>query len=108
MWSARTHRTPLESDYQMVMQDTVTCRPIRRLCPTATVCTHSGRAQEKTRKCTPPFSTRVKETPTMAKLKSLDDLLVHELQDIYHAEGQILKALPKMIKAANHPELQAA
>jgi len=39
----------------------------------------------------------------MAKLKSLDDLLVHELQDIYHAEGQILKALPKMIKAANHP-----
>jgi ferritin-like metal-binding protein YciE len=44
----------------------------------------------------------------MAKLKSLDDLLVHELQDIYNAEGQILKALPKMIKAANHPELRAA
>ena len=45
----------------------------------------------------------------MAKqLKSLDDLLVHELQDIYHAEGQITKALPKMIKAANHPELRAA
>jgi ferritin-like metal-binding protein YciE len=45
---------------------------------------------------------------TMAKLKSLDDLLVHELQDIYNAEGQILKALPKMIKAASHPELQGA
>jgi ferritin-like metal-binding protein YciE len=45
---------------------------------------------------------------TMAKLNSLDDLLVHELQDIYHAEGQILKALPKMIKAASHPELQSA
>jgi ferritin-like metal-binding protein YciE len=44
----------------------------------------------------------------MAKLKSLDDLLVHELQDIYHAEGQILKALPRMIKAASHPELQTA
>ncbi len=42
------------------------------------------------------------------KLKSLDDLLVHELQDIYHAEGQIVKALPRMVKAANHPELQAA
>jgi len=27
------------------------------------------------------------------------NLLVHELQDIYNAEGQILKALPKMIKA---------
>jgi ferritin-like metal-binding protein YciE len=44
----------------------------------------------------------------MAKLKSLDDLLIHELQDIYHAEGQITKALPKMIKAASNPELQAA
>jgi ferritin-like metal-binding protein YciE len=44
----------------------------------------------------------------MPKLSSLDDLLVHELQDIYHAEGQILKALPKMIKAASHPELQSA
>jgi ferritin-like metal-binding protein YciE len=42
------------------------------------------------------------------KLKSLDDLLVHELQDIYDAEKQITKALPKMIKAASHPELQAA
>jgi ferritin-like metal-binding protein YciE len=30
------------------------------------------------------------------------------LQDILHAEGQILKALPKMIKAASHPDLQAA
>jgi ferritin-like metal-binding protein YciE len=48
------------------------------------------------------------EETTMAKLNSLDDLLVHELQDIYHAEGQILKALPKMIKAASHPELQTA
>ncbi len=44
----------------------------------------------------------------MATLKSLDDLLIHEMQDIYHAEGQIVKALPRMIKAASHPELQAA
>ena len=44
----------------------------------------------------------------MAKLSSLDDLLVHELQDIYHAEGQILKALPKMAKAATNPDLKAA
>ena len=44
----------------------------------------------------------------MAKLKSLDDLLVHELQDIYHAEGQITKALPKMAKAAKHEELKEA
>jgi ferritin-like metal-binding protein YciE len=44
----------------------------------------------------------------MAKLASLEDLLIHELQDIYHAEGQILKALPRMTKAASHPELKAA
>src|SRR5436190_13202720 len=44
----------------------------------------------------------------MPKLASLDDLLVHELQDIYNAEGQILKALPKMIKAATHPDLKRA
>jgi ferritin-like metal-binding protein YciE len=44
----------------------------------------------------------------MAKLNSLDDLLVHELQDIYNAEAQILKALPKMIKAVSHPDLQRA
>lgn len=42
----------------------------------------------------------------MPKLASLDDLLVHELQDIYHAEGQILKALPRMIQAAHHPDLR--
>ena len=44
----------------------------------------------------------------MAKLSSLDDLLVHELQDIYHAEGQILKALPRMTKAATNQDLKAA
>lgn len=44
----------------------------------------------------------------MAKLSSLDDLLVHELQDIYNAENQILKALPKMAKAASAPELRQA
>jgi len=44
----------------------------------------------------------------MARLASLDDLLVHELQDIYHAEGQILKALPKMTKAASNTDLKDA
>ena len=44
----------------------------------------------------------------MPKLSSLDDLLVHELQDIYNAESQILKALPKMTKAATYPELKEA
>jgi ferritin-like metal-binding protein YciE len=44
----------------------------------------------------------------MPKLSSLDDLLVHELQDIYNAESQILKALPKLTKAATYPGLKEA
>jgi ferritin-like metal-binding protein YciE len=44
----------------------------------------------------------------MAKLSSLDDLLIHELQDVYNAEAQILKALPKMTKVASSPDLKAA
>ncbi|HEU4697916.1 MAG TPA: ferritin-like domain-containing protein [Gemmatimonadales bacterium] len=44
----------------------------------------------------------------MAKLSSLDDLLVHEMKDVYDAEHQILKALPKMIDATSTPELQNA
>jgi ferritin-like metal-binding protein YciE len=48
-----------------------------------------------------------KERP-MPRLASMDDLLVHEMQDIYHAENQILKALPKLAKAATHPDLKRA
>jgi ferritin-like metal-binding protein YciE len=39
-------------------------------------------------------------------IKTLDDLFVHTLQDIYYAEHQITKALPKMIAKATHPELK--
>ena len=35
------------------------------------------------------------------KLASLQDLFVEQLQDLYNAENQILKALPKMAKAAS-------
>ena len=31
----------------------------------------------------------------------IQDVLVEELQDLLHAEGQLVKALPKMAKAAN-------
>ena len=40
-------------------------------------------------------------------IKTLDDLFVHTLQDIYYAEQQITKALPKMIKAATSEPLKA-
>ncbi len=44
----------------------------------------------------------------MDKLNTLDDLFVHELRDLYSAEQQILQALPKMAKAAEHQELRRA
>lgn len=40
------------------------------------------------------------------KLNSLEDLLHHELKDLYSAENQLVKALPKMAKAATNSELQ--
>lgn len=39
--------------------------------------------------------------------KNLDDLFLDTLKDIYFAEKQILRALPKMAKAASDPELKA-
>jgi ferritin-like metal-binding protein YciE len=38
----------------------------------------------------------------------LEELLVDELKDLYNAENQIVKALPKMAKAATSPELKRA
>lgn len=38
----------------------------------------------------------------------LQELLIEELRDIYHAEGQLLKALPKMAKAAKSERLREA
>jgi ferritin-like metal-binding protein YciE len=40
-------------------------------------------------------------------IETLDDLFVHMLQDIYYAENQITKALPKMVEKATDPELKA-
>ena len=41
-------------------------------------------------------------------IKTLDDLFVHTLQDIYYAEQQITKALPKMIEKVNDSQLKQA
>lgn len=43
----------------------------------------------------------------MATTKTLDDLFLDTLKDIYFAEKQILKALPKMARAANSEEVKA-
>jgi ferritin-like metal-binding protein YciE len=42
------------------------------------------------------------------KLETLHDLYVDELKDLYSAEHQLLKALPKMAKAASAPQLAKA
>jgi ferritin-like metal-binding protein YciE len=39
-------------------------------------------------------------------IKTMDDLFVHTLQDIYYAEKQIEKSLPDMVKKATNPELK--
>ena len=44
----------------------------------------------------------------MATTKSINELLLSFMQDIYHAERQILKALPKLAKAAQNEKLQQA
>jgi ferritin-like metal-binding protein YciE len=43
----------------------------------------------------------------MAAEKTLNDLFLDTLKDIYYAERQIVKTLPKMAKAAQSPELKA-
>src|SRR5438067_5257397 len=44
----------------------------------------------------------------MANLDSLEALLQDELKDIYDAEKQLTKALPKLAKKASAPELKEA
>jgi len=41
-------------------------------------------------------------------MNSLHELLIEEMKDLYSAENQLLKALPKMAKAASAPELKEA
>ena len=44
----------------------------------------------------------------MPAMKSLEDLFINLLKDIYYAEKQILKALPKMAKKADSEDLREA
>ena len=42
------------------------------------------------------------------KIESLEELFIEELKDLYHAEKQLVKALPKMAKAAASEQLRKA
>ncbi len=44
----------------------------------------------------------------MSHVKTIEQLLVEELKDLYSAETQITKALPKLAKAASSPDLKSA
>jgi len=39
-------------------------------------------------------------------IKTMNDLFVHQLQDIYYAENQLVKAIPKMAEKATDPQLK--
>ena len=49
-----------------------------------------------------------RSTSTASEPQMLEELLVEELRDLLHAEGQLVKALPKMAKAANAEALKLA
>ncbi|MDQ3292361.1 MAG: ferritin-like domain-containing protein [Bacteroidota bacterium] len=42
------------------------------------------------------------------KMQSLNDLLIHQLQDLYGAEQQLLKAMPKLLSSAKSDKLKQA
>lgn len=43
----------------------------------------------------------------MASIPTLHALLIAEIKDLFHAENQLIKALPKMVKAAANSDLKA-
>ncbi len=57
---------------------------------------------------------RARTTPARARrspgprLDSLRSLFIEEIRDLYDAEHQILKALPKMVSAASHSDVKSA
>jgi ferritin-like metal-binding protein YciE len=55
----------------------------------------------------PYYLNEIQENSTMS-IDSLHEAFYEELRDIYHAEKQLLKALPKMAKAAASEKLKAA
>ncbi len=43
---------------------------------------------------------------SQGEIASMEDLLLHGLQDMYYAENQILKSMPQMIEKASNPKLK--
>ena len=68
------------------------------------------RPRSRTRVRTPTEAASIddRSTSTAAEPAMIQDVLVEGLQDLLHAEGQLVKALPKMAKAANSDLLRLA
>jgi ferritin-like metal-binding protein YciE len=49
---------------------------------------------------------QVCDVPDMPKISTLEDAYIEQLRDLYSAESQLVKALPKMAKAAHSDELK--
>jgi len=58
--------------------------------------------------CNARRATHFNSAEDMMARESLQDVYVEQLKDLYSAEQQILRALPKMAKTAVHPQLQKA
>jgi ferritin-like metal-binding protein YciE len=54
------------------------------------------------------LSNQLPKEELQMEMETLRDLFVEQLKDLYSAENQIIKALPKMIKTASSEELKAA
>ena len=52
--------------------------------------------------------TSIQPPEPMSKLQTLESLLIHEIKDLHSAETQLVKALPKMAKAASESSLRDA
>lgn len=65
-----------------------------------------GKATSARRSGAARSASRVSKTPT--RTKDLGDLFMDTLKDMYHAEKQLIRALPKMAKAAQSDDLRQA
>jgi ferritin-like metal-binding protein YciE len=54
------------------------------------------------------MATKTKKKPLPKPYTTLHDLLIVKLQALHDVEGQIIKALPKLAKAATDPKLKQA
>jgi ferritin-like metal-binding protein YciE len=68
---------------------------------------HIGVTAMNRPRCCVPATKRIRQMGLFTKdIKTMDDLFVHQLQDIYYAEKQLVKALPKMAEKATDRQLK--